>query len=68
MIGGKGKVIEINESKFGGKKYHRSNYMKDQWVFVGVERGSGRTFLVAVHDRSTETLIGLIKQWILPSN
>jgi hypothetical protein len=40
--------------------------VKGHGVFGGVERGSGRTFLVAVHDRSAETLIGLIKQWILP--
>ena len=40
--------------------------MNGQWVFGGVERGTGRTFLVAVHERSAETLIGLIKQWILP--
>ena len=39
--------------------------MKGQWVFGGVQRGTGRTFLVAVHDRSAETLIGLIKR-ILP--
>jgi hypothetical protein len=31
-------------------------------VFGGV----GRTFLFAVHDRSAETLIGIIKQLILP--
>ena len=35
-------------------------------MFGGIERGSGRTFLVAVHDRSAETLIGIIKRWILP--
>jgi len=35
-------------------------------VFGGIERVTGRTFLVAVHDRSAETLIVLIKQWILP--
>lgn len=40
--------------------------MKGQWVFGGIEKGPGRTFLVAVHDRSAETLIGPIKQWILP--
>ena len=40
--------------------------MKGQWVFGGVERGTGRTLLVAVHDGSAETLIGPIKQWILP--
>jgi hypothetical protein len=58
-------VAEIDESKFGKRKYHRGHYVKGQWVFGGVERGTGRTFLVAVHDRSAETLIGLIKQWIL---
>jgi transposase-like protein len=40
--------------------------VKGQWVFGGIERGTGRTFLVAVHDRSAETLIEIIKQWILP--
>jgi len=58
--------VEIDESKFGKRKYHRGHYVKGQWVFGGVERGTGRTFLVAVHDRSAKTLIGLIKQWILP--
>jgi len=66
MIGGEGEVVEIDESKFGKRKYNRGHYVKGQWVFGGVERGTGRTFLVAVHDRSAETLIGLIKQWILP--
>ena len=66
MTGGEGKVVKIDESKFGKRKYHRGHYVKGQWMFGGVERGTGRTFLVAVHDRSAETLIGLIIQWILP--
>jgi len=66
MIGGEGKVVEIDESKFGKRKYHRGHYVKGQWVFCGIERGTGQTFLVAMHERSAETLIGLIKQWILP--
>jgi transposase-like protein len=66
MIGGEGKVVEIDKSKFGKRKYHRGHYVKGQWVFDGIERGTGRTFLVAVHDRSAETLIDIIKQWILP--
>jgi transposase-like protein len=66
MIGGVGKVVEVDESKFGRRKYHRGRYVKGQWVFGGVESGSGRTFLVTVNDRSTETLIGLIKKWIRP--
>ena len=29
--------------------------MKVQWVFGDIESGSGRTFLVAVHDRSANS-------------
>jgi predicted metal-binding protein len=66
MNGGEGKVIEIDESKFRKRKYHQGLYVKGQWVYGGVERVSGRTFLVTMRDRSAETLKGLIKQWILP--
>jgi hypothetical protein len=50
MIGEEGKVVEIDESKFGKTKYHRGHYVNGQWVFGGVERGAGITFHVAVHD------------------
>ncbi|GFW83937.1 DDE_Tnp_IS1595 domain-containing protein [Trichonephila clavipes] len=39
---------------------------KCQKVFGGVERGSGKLFLVAVHNRTKETLLALIKEWIRP--
>jgi hypothetical protein len=29
MIGGEGKVMEIDESKFGIRKYHRGHYVPD---------------------------------------
>ncbi|GFT33217.1 DDE_Tnp_IS1595 domain-containing protein [Trichonephila clavipes] len=32
--------------------------------FCGVERGTGKMFLNAVHDRTKETLIGLIQEGI----
>jgi hypothetical protein len=41
MIGGVGQVVEVDESKFGRRKYRRGRYAKGQWVFGGVERGSG---------------------------
>jgi transposase-like protein len=65
-IGGIGKTVEIDESKFGKRKYNKGHHVKGQWVFGGVERGSGKTFLVAVHDRTAETLISTMKQWIHP--
>ena len=65
-IGGQGKAVEIEESKFWKRKYHRGHYVRGQWVFGGIERGSGKTFLVAVPDRTTETLVAVIKERIEP--
>ncbi|GFT70466.1 DDE_Tnp_IS1595 domain-containing protein [Nephila pilipes] len=42
--GGIDKVVEVDESKFGIWKYNRGHYVEGQWVFWGVERGSGRCF------------------------
>ncbi|KAF0746580.1 DDE Tnp IS1595 domain-containing protein [Aphis craccivora] len=51
-----GKVVEIDEG-------HR---VEGQWVFGGVERITGKCFLVPVERRDKNTLLELIKQWILP--
>jgi len=39
---------------------------KEQWVFGGVERHSGKTFLVTVPDRSAGTLMAVVEAWIEP--
>jgi hypothetical protein len=65
-IGGPNKTVEIEESKFGPRKYHRGHPVKGQWVFGGVERESGRTFLVAVPERTADTLVAIIRDWIEP--
>jgi len=51
---------------FGRLKYHREHPIKGQWVFRGVERDSGRTYLVPVPDRTADTLEAIIRAWILP--
>ena len=65
-IGGPNKTVEIDESKFGRRKYHRGYPVKGQWVFGGLERDSGRTFLVPVPDRTADTLVTTIHDWIEP--
>jgi transposase-like protein len=65
-LGGPGKTVEIDESKFGKRKHHRGHHVKGQWVFGGLERESGRVFMVAVDDRTRATLLPIIKDWILP--
>jgi len=65
-LGGPGKIVEIDESKFGRRKYHRGHHVDGQWVFGGIGRGSGRVFFSAVEKRDTATLLQVIKSWILP--
>ncbi|KAK9707709.1 ISXO2-like transposase domain [Popillia japonica] len=65
-LGGPGIVVEIDESKFGRRKYHKGHRIEGQWVFGGFERGTGRVFMVPVEQRGTNTLLPIIKQWIKP--
>lgn len=50
-LGGPGQIVEIDESKFGKRKYHRGHYVEGQWVFGGYERETGRVFMVTVEER-----------------
>ncbi|KAK9744526.1 ISXO2-like transposase domain [Popillia japonica] len=65
-LGGPGIVVEIDESKFGRRKYHKGHRIEGQWVFGGFERGTGRVFMVPVEQRDAGTLLPIIKQWIKP--
>jgi len=66
-IGGDFVEVEIDESKFGKRKYHRGHHVEGQWVFRGIERSTNRCFLVPVEKRDKETLLQIIKDWILPN-
>lgn len=37
-VGGVGVTVEIDESKYGKRKYHRGHRIEGNWVFGGVER------------------------------
>ena len=67
-IGGPGKIVEIDESKFGKRKYNRGRRVEGVWVFGGIEQDSNppRCFVVPVPDHSASTLIPIILEWILP--
>eukprot|EP00731_Ephydatia_muelleri_P003668 Em0001g3668a len=38
VVGGPGKEVEIDESKFGKRKYNRGRAVEGHWVFGGMER------------------------------
>ncbi|XP_073996842.1 uncharacterized protein isoform X1 [Rhodnius prolixus] len=68
MLGGFGKIVEIDESKFGKKKYNRGKHENGRWVFGGVERGSNKCFFRVVETRDKGTLLDVIKTFILPGS
>ena len=45
LIGGQGVVVEIDESKFGKRKYYKGRHVEGQWVFGGIARESKKVFL-----------------------
>ena len=53
-IGGEGKIVQIDESKFGKRKYHRGHHVEGQWVFGRIEQDSRKHFMMAVA-RTKET-------------
>ena len=65
-LGDPGKTVEIDESKFGKRKNHRGKRGDGVCVFGGIERVSRRSFFQIVDDRSAETLVPIIKHYILP--
>ena len=64
-IGGQGEVVEVDESKFGQRKYHRGRRVGVR-VFRGIDRRTRECFLIPVKDRTANILIPLIKQYIRP--
>ena len=65
-LGGEGKIVQIDESKFGKRKYHRGHHVEGQWVFGGIEKESRKCFMIAVDKRDEATLLPLIKRRIEP--
>ncbi|KAK7507258.1 hypothetical protein BaRGS_00001193 [Batillaria attramentaria] len=61
-------IVEIDESKYFHRKYHRGQWRDGHWVFGGIERDSGKCFMVEVPDRSRATLEPIVLQYILPGS
>jgi transposase-like protein len=70
IIGGPGIIVEIDESKFGKRKFHRGRITNNGvWIFGGIERtNEKKSFLKVVHDRTAETLHEIILRHIAPDS
>ena len=69
VIGGPGIIVDIDESKFGKRKYHRGHRVDGVSVLGMVERTPQRKIiLIKVSNRKAETLLPLIKRYIHPES
>lgn len=66
-IGGDGVIVEVDESKFGKRKYHRGHHVEGAWIVGGIERTpQKKVFLAVVENRSAETLLKVLNTHLLP--
>lgn len=66
VIGGPGHTVEIDESCFVRRKYNVGHEVDPQWVFGGYDVETRESFMVRVPDRSANTLIPRLMQFVLP--
>lgn len=68
-VGGEGVVVEIDESKFGKRKYNRGHRVEGAWVIGGIERSQSRKFFVrVVEQRDAETIADVLRDHVLPGS
>ena len=67
-LGGVGKFVEVDESKFGHKrKYNRGRCVGDHpWIVGIIERGSKKVTLLKVLNRKATTLVSEIERVVEP--
>ena len=63
-IGGPNLTVEIDESKFGKRKYNKGRVVEGQWVLGGICRETRDCFFVPVAERNAETLINIILEHV----
>ena len=64
-IGASGAIVEIDESKFGKRKYNRGHHVDGVWILGAVEKTEPkRIILVVVDDRKKEPLENKLKAYI----
>ncbi|XP_050519129.1 uncharacterized protein LOC126893204 [Diabrotica virgifera virgifera] len=61
-LGGEGSLIELDEAKFGKRKYNVRRIVDGVWVWGAIDRNSKKFFLVPVEKRDRDTLLGVIKR------
>jgi transposase-like protein len=67
-IGGPGRVVELDETVVSRRKYHVGRLVKERWLFGGYDRTTKMSFLILVDNRSSNTLLPLIQEFVCPGS
>lgn len=66
VVGGFGKIVEVDEMAFVRRKYNRGHLVRTQWVFGGYDVESKEGFMVSVDACDRETLFPIIQKFVRP--
>jgi len=68
QLGGAGKIVEVDESNFKIRKYHKGRKKEGKWVLERAEGDKKSTTMkfIMVPDRSQETLLSIPATWCRP--
>lgn len=64
-IGGPGKIVEVNESKFRKSKSDKSQDIEGKWVFGLLERDTKKLLLFPIEKRNSATLLPIVLQHVV---
>ncbi|CAG8628448.1 4928_t:CDS:1 [Acaulospora colombiana] len=68
-IGSKDVIVEIDESKFGVRKYHKGRLVDDAWVIGSIEHNNKRNmFLRVVKKRDADIIKDIIVRYVKPGS
>lgn len=65
-LGGPGVIVEVDEAKFGHRKYQKGRAIDGDWILGGIERGTGAIFLEKVDNRTQATLMEVLHRRLAP--
>jgi len=63
-IDGNNCIVEIDEAKFGKRKYNRGRVVDGNWVLGGICRENKQVFLQVVGKRDKQTLLPIIEKYV----
>lgn len=69
MIGGEGKIVEIDETKIGRRKYNRGRLIEGCWILGMIEREGVKNFRLEIcpnNKRDAATLLPIIMKFVRP--